>query len=152
MHIFLKVLKIKSELTVGAMMGLWRNFKIKFLLASLKWLSNSKKPSRHPLHEARSGLWLWKLWFWKLFQKSDKTSLYADENRPVRVKESWNRNLMPPSKQSLELVRIFKEESGKLYLFFSLTRQHENLKTNYSCAEGNDLVLWAFKYIFHLMT
>jgi hypothetical protein len=35
--------------------------------------------------------------------------MYTGENQPMRAKESWNRNLMQLSEQSLELISIFKE-------------------------------------------
>ncbi len=37
--------------------------------------------------------------------------MYIGENRPMREKDSLNRNLMWLSEQTLELVRIFKEAS-----------------------------------------
>jgi hypothetical protein len=43
---------------------------------------------------------------------------------------------MPLSQQSVELGSVSKKESSNLYLFFSWTRQHENVKTNYSCTEA----------------
>jgi hypothetical protein len=62
-------------------------------------------------------------------------TLYTDENLAIERRKAETEILIPLSQQSLELVRIFKEASGKLYLFFSLTRQHENVKTNYTCTE-----------------
>jgi hypothetical protein len=53
--------------------------------------------------------------------------------------------LMPLSQQSVELGSVSKEESSNLYLFFSWTRHHKNVKTNYSCTESTDLILRAFK-------
>ncbi len=50
---------------------------------------------------------------------------YTGENQPMRAKESWNRNLIQLSEQSLELISIFKEA----YLFFFKHGSQKNFNT-----------------------
>jgi hypothetical protein len=44
------------------------------------------------------------------------------EKQPMRVMESWNRNLMQLMVQSLELVSVYpKNEEETVHIFFCLT-------------------------------
>jgi hypothetical protein len=47
--------------------------------------------------------------------------MYTGKNRPIRGKESRNRNLMRLSEQSFELVSVFKEASRHFYTIFLMS-------------------------------
>ncbi len=64
-----------------------------------------------------------------------------EENRSVRKKESWNRNLMWLSEQS-ELGSVFKEACGNfIFIFlFDKKREGKKCKTICNCTESADLI------------
>jgi hypothetical protein len=70
-------------------------------------------------------------------EKIDQWAMTA-QRRKART-----RNLMQLSKQSLELVTVFIETSEEtIQLFFSFTRQPENLKieNRMFCTKSNDII------------
>jgi hypothetical protein len=71
----------------------WRKFKIKFLLASMKSLTNSENPSRKPFQEACSGFQVTaydskSCSESRLFRKLVWHVKYTGKNRPMTVKDS----------------------------------------------------------------
>ena len=63
----------------------------------------------------------------KIFRKPAMNVQYTGGNRPKRVKESWNTNLVWLSEQFLEVISVFKDASRNLYLFFSTTRKAKTI-------------------------
>ncbi len=89
----------------------------------MKSLSNFENPSSNPLQEDSSGFEVAVTlkvfpWFWKLFQRPDITC-------KLKKRDQWEHRkdrteiLMRLSKQSLELVSVFKAASGNfIFIFF----------------------------------
>ncbi len=121
---FLKVLKFKWVLLVFTIFGcFWRTSKIKFLLISLKSLTNCENPSCNPLHEAFYSF-LIAACESKSCSKSRVTPWNCSERQPwmlfgefppIRLKI---KKLMRLSWQSPELVSVFKEQAYIFYLYF----------------------------------
>ncbi len=95
---------------------LLRKYLIKFMLASIKSLTNCESPSSNPLQRARSGIPIAACDPENCSES--RPGMDTGENRPVRAIESWNRNWMRHSEQFLELVSVVKESSKILCLFF----------------------------------
>jgi hypothetical protein len=106
---------------------LWRKSKVKFLLASMKSLTNCDIPSSNPLQRYCSGFLIAAcvpkgcsvncLWSWKLLRKPAmnvhwKKSTNESKGKPEICCGFWN--------NFLELVSVFKEESKNFLFLFLL--------------------------------
>ncbi len=110
-------------------------------------ITNCENPSRNPLQRACSGFLIaacvskscsksrW--WSLKIVPKAgyECTVQYTVKNRPMRAKESQDRNLMQLSEQYLELKSIFKEANKNLIFIFLLH------KAGKKCTESTDLIV-----------
>ncbi len=107
---------------------LWRKWKIKSWLASLKTVTNFKNTSRDPLQRACCGIQkpacycrtrsIIPMWFWKLFRKPPMTCIF----RPTfpLSNERWSRGGNQPMTQIVSRGRILWRLSVQASVFVSV--------------------------------
>ncbi len=130
---------------------LWRNSKMKFLLTSMKPLTNCENSSSNPLQRACSGFLMAacdskscsvsRLWFWKLFRKPVMN---------VHWRKSTNESQVKPEQKFYAaygtISRISKcFQRGKIYINCSL--EQDRLKTICACTLYMYIKYW-FDFIW----